>query len=203
VILRLHDGALHRSAEAEKQYQVVRFGQYDVRLDLDTRLARQVRKAVKPHEMFPAELRQEIADRRAAHKEYRHLVLFQHTLFALPFACIIFAGLGPVLGVVETRSGRSGGYVFGLLAVFIYYVLFTAGKALGEHMVCPPILAAWLPNVCFGCVTAVLMRCTARGQTRFEVPRLVGWARRRRQRRQQTVSDSAATARVATGNGCC
>ena len=175
VVLRLQDGELHRYTPTETRYHVLRFAQYDVRLDLDTHLARRARKEVQPHEMFPSELRQEIAERQATGKAYRQLVLFQHTLFALPFACIIFAGLGPVLGVVETRSGRSGGYVFGLLAVFIYYLFVTGGKVLAEQTAFPAFLAAWLPNLCLGCITALLMRRTARGSMRFEIHRLLGW----------------------------
>ena len=191
VILRLHDGALHRYTRGEKQYHLVRFGQYDVRLDLDTHLVRRARKAVQPYEMFPAELRQEIANRQATGKGYRHLVLFQQTLFALPFACLIFAGLGPVLGVVETRSGRAGGYVFGVLTVFFYYVLFTVGKALGEQTAFPPVLAAWLPNVCLGSITGLLMRRTARGHTPVEMSRLLHWGRHFWKRRQRAVTHSA------------
>ncbi len=175
VVLRLHEGELHRYTQAETRYHVLHFAQYDVRLDLDTHLARRARKEVEPHEMFPSELRQEIAERHATGKAYRQLLLFQHTLFALPFACIIFAGLGPVLGVVETRSGRSGGYVFGLLAVFLYYVFLTVGKVLGEQTTFPAFLAAWLPNLCLGGITVLLMRRTARGHMHFEIHRLLGW----------------------------
>jgi lipopolysaccharide export system permease protein len=191
VVLRLYDGELHRYTPTETRYHVLRFAQYDVRLDLDTYLARRARKEVEPHEMFPSELRQEIAHRRATGKAYRQLVLFQYSLFALPFACLIFAGLGPVLGVVETRSGRSGGYVFGLLAVFIYYILLTGGKVLGEETTFPVFLAAWLPNVCLGGITALLMRCTARGQTRFETRRLLGWMPRLWRGHRTSVEHSA------------
>jgi LPS export ABC transporter permease LptF len=187
VVLRLYEGELHHYTQMEKRYHVIHFGRYDVRLDLDTHLARRVRKEVKPHEMFPAQLQQEIASRRAAGKEYRHLVLFQQTLFALPFACIIFAGLGPALGVIETRSGRSGGYVFGLLAIFIYYVFLTAGKVLGEHTTLPPFLAAWLPNLWLGIMAGLLMHHTARGYTYFAFYRLIGWRGRYREREQMAA----------------
>jgi lipopolysaccharide export system permease protein len=191
VVLRLHDGELHRYTQTETRYHVLRFAQYDVRLDLDTHLARRARKEVEPHEMFPSELRQEIANRQAAGKPYRQLVFFQHTLFALPFACIIFAGLGPVLGVVETRSGRSGGYVFGLLAVFFYYIFLTGGKVLGEQTTFPVFLAAWLPNLCLGGITALLMRRTARGLMRFETYWRLGWRPRVRRRPRPSIEPSA------------
>jgi lipopolysaccharide export system permease protein len=191
VVLRLYDGELHRYTQTETRYHVLRFAQYDVRLDLDTHLARRARKEVTPREMFPSELRQEIAHRHAAGKAYRQLVLFQHTLFALPFACLIFAGLGPVLGVVETRSGRSGGCVFGLLAVFIYYIFLTGGKILGEETTFPVFLAAWLPNVCLGGITVLLMRRTARGQMRFEIHRWFGWLPRLWRRDRTSVEHSA------------
>jgi lipopolysaccharide export LptBFGC system permease protein LptF len=82
---------------------------------------------------------------------------------------MLFAGLGPTLGVVETRSGRSGGYVLGLLAIFIYYIFLTAGTALGEKTSFSPLLAAWLPNLCMGLGTALLLRRTARAGTRLDI----------------------------------
>lgn len=169
VLLRLHHGTIHRYTPAAKRYHLLQFGSYEVHLDLDSRLARRARGETKLHELFPAQLRSEIRQRRAEGKEYRQALLYWQTLIALPFACFIFAGLGPVLGVVETRSGRSSGYVFGLLAIFVYYVFLTSGKALGEGTLFPPLLAAWLPNLCLGGITVVLVRRTARGASRLEV----------------------------------
>lgn len=182
VLLRLEDGTIHRYVPDQKRYHLLRFRSYDVHLDLEAQLARGFRRDMRPRELFPAQLQHEIGRRQAAGQAYRQLVLFWHTLFALPFACMIFAGLGPALGIVETRSGRSGGYVLGLLAIFVYYIFLTAGNALGEETPFSPLLAAWLPNLCMGGITAWLLRRTARAGARLEISAGFGWALRPWQR---------------------
>jgi lipopolysaccharide export system permease protein len=176
VLLRLEDGTIHRYVPAQKRYHLLRFRSYDVHLNLAAPMARDFKRELRPRELFPAQLREEIRQRQAAGEEFRSLVLFWHTLFALPFACMIFAGLGPTLGVVETRSGRSGGSVLGLLAIFVYYIFLTAGTALGEKTPFPPVLAAWLPNLCMGLGTLLLLRRTARAGTRLDISARFGLA---------------------------
>lgn len=174
VVLRLHDGAIHRYRSTDERYYVMRFDRYDVRLELDTELARRARRTTRPRELFPSQLWQEVAQRRIAVKPYGRLILFWHQQFALPFTCLIFAALGPVLGIVQTRSGRTGGYVLGCLTILVYYVLFMIGNALGAETACPRWLAAWLPNFCMAGITILLLRRTARGTVRIDMQRL--WA---------------------------
>ncbi len=179
VVLQLRHGRLHRYEPQRQRYYLLRFDRYEVRLNLDTTLARRVNRPTRPRELFPAQLRAEIARRQAAGEDARPLILYQHKLFTLPFACILFAGLGPSLGVVRTRSGRSGGYVFGIGAIFFYYLFLTAGNALGEETQMPSLLAAWLPNLVMGGFMLWLLRRTARDTSQFDLPGLWDWLRRR------------------------
>lgn len=160
VILRLHDGEMHRDTVAGEPYYRLRFGRYDIRLELDTDLARRARRATRPREWFPSQLWRELAHRQGDSKRYGQLLLFWHQQVALPFTCLIFAALGPVLGIVQTRTGRAGGYVLGGVAILVYYAFFTASSALGGGSTCPPWLAAWLPNLCMAGLTAWLLRQT-------------------------------------------
>jgi LPS export ABC transporter permease LptF len=170
VVLRLEHGTIHRSAPPYKRYNVVTFGHYDVTLNLDTSLARQARDEARPRELFPSQLRAEIARRQALGQPSRALVLYWHKLFALPFASIIFAGLGPALGVVQPKSGRSAGYVLGLGAIFVYYIFLTASDALTDKIpFFPAFLAAWFPNICMSGITLLLLRRTSREATPLEV----------------------------------
>ena len=170
VVLRLEQGTIHRYAAPYKRYHLLHFGRYDVTLDLDTYLAGQKRDEVRPRELFPSQFRAEIERRQALGKNSREFILFWHKLFALPFACIIFAGLGPALGVVHPKSGRSAGYVLGLGAIFVYYIFLTASDALAEATPgFPAFLAAWLPNICLGSLTIWLVRRTARDAPLFDV----------------------------------
>jgi lipopolysaccharide export system permease protein len=183
VILRLEQGTIHRYAPPYKRYHILQFGHYDVILDLDTQLARQARDEVRPRELFPSQFRAEIERRQALGRNPRDLLLFWHKLFALPFACIIFAGLGPALGVVHPKSGRSAGYVLGLGAIFVYYFFLTASDALAEAVrFLPAFVAAWFPNVCMGSITILLLRRTARDAPQLEVAWLWDGPRRLWQR---------------------
>ena len=170
VVLRLEQGTIHRSAPPYKRYHVLDFDRYDVILTLDTSLARQARDEARPRELFPSQLREEIARRQALGQHPRALVLYWHKLFALPFASIIFAGLGPALGVVQPKSGRSSGYVLGLGAIFVYYIFLTASDALTDKMpFFPAFLAAWFPNICMSGITILLLRRVSREATPFDV----------------------------------
>lgn len=161
VVLRLHGGTIHGYTADDKRYYVLHFEDYDIRLELDTDLARRAKKATRPRELYPAQIRDRIARQPAGTRQYKRLVLFWHKLFALPFACIIFAGLGPLLGVVQIRSGRSGAYILGLGAVFVYYIFLAVSSALGEEAAVPPLLAAWLPNIGMAGLTVFLLRRAA------------------------------------------
>lgn len=167
VILRLNDGIIHRYAPEDERYHLAQFEQYDVALDLDTRLARQSTGSANVREMFPHQVRAEIARREALGQEVRALRLFWHKLFALPFACVIFAGLGPALGVIQTRSGHSAGYLLSIAGIFVYYILLSASDALGEDSRLAPMLAAWLPNLCMVALTALLLRRHVHGSLRL------------------------------------
>ena len=167
VVLRLDNGIIHRYVPADGRYHLVRFEQYDVVLDLDTRLARQSTESPSLREMFPHQVRAEIARREALGGEAKALRLFWHKLFALPFACLIFAGLGPALGAIQTRSGRSAGYLLSIAGIFVYYVLLSASDALGEASSMPPMLAAWLPNLCMVAITSLLLHRHVHGSLRI------------------------------------
>jgi lipopolysaccharide export system permease protein len=172
VMLRLYDGAIHRASPASGRYHVLSFERYDVHLDLNTEYARKAHRSLRPTELYPEQLRAEIRRRQAAGEETRKLVLVWYRIFAFPFVSLIFAGLGPVLGVVHTRSGRAGGYVLGLLGLFVYYLFMALSTAFGKATTVPPLLAIWVPNLCLGGLTLLLVHRAGRRGTAFpEGPR--------------------------------
>ena len=153
VVLRLQQGHLHRHAMDESRYHLLSFDHYDVKLDLNTYVTRWVKRSTKPREMLPRQLQQEINRRLQSGEKISHLILLQYQYLTLPFACILFAGLGPSLGIVNTRSGRSSGYIFGVVVIFVYYLLLTVSEAFGEELGMPLLLAAWLPNLIMSAIT--------------------------------------------------
>jgi lipopolysaccharide export LptBFGC system permease protein LptF len=70
-----------------------------------------------------------------------------HKRIASPFAVIVFALFGMVLGVSDPRRGKSIGYIGAIGAIIGGYVLMMGFGWLAEngHLAAP--IAAWLPNV--------------------------------------------------------
>ncbi len=71
---------------------------------------------------------------------------------SIPFAGIIFVLIGAPLGSQTTRSGTSIGVGMSVVIIFIYYVLFAAGKALAKGEVLSPFLGVWMCNFVIGAI---------------------------------------------------
>jgi lipopolysaccharide export LptBFGC system permease protein LptF len=69
--------------------------------------------------------------------------------FAFPTACLVLMLVGVPLGVASRRGGKSSGFVFTILLVFVYYFLSSTGIALGRQNRLSPFFAVWLANLLF------------------------------------------------------
>ena len=70
-----------------------------------------------------------------------------HRRIAFPFISLIFAMLGASLGVTNQRTGKQGGFLLSLTILFLYYLLDTFFKGLGENGFLSPIFSAWGANI--------------------------------------------------------
>ena len=68
---------------------------------------------------------------------------------AVPWACLIFAMLGAALGSRPQRSSSSVGFGYSVVIIFVYYVIMSFSRALGESGTLPPLIAAWTANLVF------------------------------------------------------
>jgi lipopolysaccharide export system permease protein len=68
----------------------------------------------------------------------------------IPFASLIFVLIGAPLGSQTTRSGTGIGIGMSVVIIFLYYILFAAGKAFAKGAFLPPFYGVWLPNFIIG-----------------------------------------------------
>ena len=68
---------------------------------------------------------------------------------AVPWACLIFAMLGAALGSRPQRSSSGVGLGYSVIIIFVYYVIMSFSRALGESGTLPPLAAAWTANAVF------------------------------------------------------
>lgn len=84
-----------------------------------------------------------------------------HEKIAVPFACLVFAMIGAVLGVQPQDSGKATSFGICLVLIFGYYLLSFISRSLGISGAVTPWLAAWLPNfISFGAATGLLVKVT-------------------------------------------
>jgi len=70
--------------------------------------------------------------------------------YATPIACTIFSFVGFMFSVINPRRERYSGVFMALVLIFIYYIMQTVFKSLGEKgLVSPPEFAAWATNGIF------------------------------------------------------
>jgi LPS export ABC transporter permease LptG/LPS export ABC transporter permease LptF len=81
--------------------------------------------------------------------EAKRYLIEMHNRFALPVACVVLMMLGVPLGVNSRRGGKSAGFVFTILLVFVYYFLSSTGIQLGHQSRLPAFIAVWAANIIF------------------------------------------------------
>ncbi|MGA9060892.1 MAG: LPS export ABC transporter permease LptG [Terracidiphilus sp.] len=86
-----------------------------------------------------------------------------HSRFALPAACLVLMLVGVPLGAASRRGGKSFGFVFTILLVFVYYFLSSTGIALGRQGKLPAFLAVWSANLLFAAAGTFLLWQMATG----------------------------------------
>ena len=82
-----------------------------------------------------------------------------HEKIAVPFACLVFAMIGAVLGVQPQDSGKATSFGICIALIFGYYLLSFISQSLGISGAIPPWLAAWIPNFLgFGAAAGLLAK---------------------------------------------
>ena len=163
VTLRLQDGSMHTVDGDAGTYKKVDFTSYDINLDLSASIGGGSGEITKDSkEMSLTELISESRTPGLKDTALKEIIIELHKKFTLPFACIVFGIIGVPLGISKHRSGKSRGFVIGLMVIMIYYVLQIGGEALGETGMLPPAAGAWISNILVGAVGIYLLITAAK-----------------------------------------
>jgi lipopolysaccharide export system permease protein len=149
VTLRLRDGFIHTTDATDGAEYQTDFRTYEVNLDLRQVFAGAKQREQDPKELTLPQLREVMAAKRAAGQPMASELVEYHRKFSIPFACIVFALTAVPLGVQPVRGARSRGFAVSLAMIFVYYVVLSAGQAMAEQHLLPPIIGLWLPNAAF------------------------------------------------------
>ncbi|MEA2014132.1 MAG: LPS export ABC transporter permease LptF [Thermodesulfobacteriota bacterium] len=157
VTLRLKDGSLHTANKNLTTYKKIDFSVYDINLDLSNSIGGKNNRVKKDSwEMSLPELIKKSRERGLSKATIKDLIIEIHKKFTIPFACIVFGIIGIPLGISKHRSGKSRGFVIGLIVIMTYYIIQLGGEALGETGGLSPATGAWMSNAILG-VTGIYM----------------------------------------------
>ena len=156
MVLRLVDGDIHQSDAKSNIYRKVQFNTYDLKLELAKAFAA-LGKKLKEQEMSVGELKAKIERMKKNGEDTTSQEVQLHKRYAIPFACIVFGLIGVPLGIQPRRSGRSHGFVFGIMIILAYYISLTGAEQFAVKKSIPPLLAGWAPNLLFGCLGIYLL----------------------------------------------
>jgi len=148
------DGTIDES-KLDEPYRSDRtsFNEYVLELKLPPREA-SVRK--RPKDMTIRELKQKIVEFQKKKIDISPLLTEINRKLSLAFASLSFALIASPLALRVKKGSRSTGFGLSLFLIIIYYLLFTAGQALGEKGILP-VVSVWAPNIILGSLGALLL----------------------------------------------
>ena len=145
--LQLRNGSIHDLAKQGEDYQIMKFDRYDLTLDIPGTDQMKKKQILKPREMSVSELK----DRIKEHKENKLASTLEKVelskRFSIPLTCILFAIIGVPLGITSQRSGKSGGFVFAILIILLYYISLVLLQNFGRSGRINPYFSVWIPNI--------------------------------------------------------
>jgi lipopolysaccharide export system permease protein len=160
---RLINGSQYRfSKNKSGRQQIIQFGSYDFRLNIDSALGRQ---DLLKNRLNPEDLRKAIINEPDQADSYRRLLSEYYKNYAFPFSCLIFGLIGVPIGVAVRRAGRLGGFTVGLSMAVIYYILIIMADFLVISDTVNPVFAAWLPNLIMVVITLLLIILSNKGSS--------------------------------------
>lgn len=105
------------------------------------------RKKVEEMNLF--ELSDEIQVRKNKGVPFSDLEVERHAIFAVPIMCLIVVIIGAIAGAYTTKSAGVMSLGISVGVVFLYYIMYSTGKSLGENGGIPPWVAVWSTSIFF------------------------------------------------------
>lgn len=160
LMMRLRDGARYETVPGDpQQFNISTF----ITTDLPLSLGQQNDVHLGRMDTAIYALPMNTLLKRVHGPESKRYLIELYNRFSFPAACLVLMLVGVPLGVNSRRGGKSSGFVFTILLVFIYYFLSFTGTALGRQNKLPVFLAVWSANLIFATAGVFLLWQMATG----------------------------------------
>jgi LPS export ABC transporter permease LptG/LPS export ABC transporter permease LptF len=178
LLMRLRNGAQQEAAPGHpQQYNISTFATTDMPLQLNQPGSVHLGRLETAVYALPMSALLE----RIHGPDAKRYLIEMHSRFAFPAACLVLMLVGVPLGAASRRGGKSSGFVFTILLVFVYYFLSSTGIALGRQNKLDAFFAVWSANLLFACAGTFLLWQMASGGRLLNA--LAKWSERMRKPR--------------------
>lgn len=152
----LTNGVIHRYGASDFVQVEQPFTNFEVKVDTtpETFLTQ---GDLSPQEQSSRQLKQQIDTMKAGGVDTKAIEVDYYLKFSLPFATFFVALLAAPLGLKFARLGAFIGVALTIALVFIYYIVMSIARSMGNAGMIDPITAAWIHNFLFGIVGAFLL----------------------------------------------
>ena len=175
--LNLYGGSIHKKENKTGTYREIDFDKNTLSISLYDKLLFGDSGKKSKREMTLRELAAAARAAAAAGNNENPLMTEYYKRFTVPLACLVFAMIGPPLGLFSRRSGRSAGVSVALAVFAFYYLVMKGGENMAAAGYVPPVLAAFLPILLTGAFGAYVMVNAGRDNA-YSPRALMGMARR-------------------------
>lgn len=149
ITIRLHDGVIHRQQSGSADnYQLIHFRNYDIQPEISS-TSEPSKKKRKPRELATSKLWDRISHEESPSK-LQKLQAELHLRLTSPLAPLLFVLFGLPFSMQPHRSGRSGGFVMGLIIFISYFFILSSTITLTEETAAPPWLTFWVTHLLLG-----------------------------------------------------
>lgn len=80
----------------------------------------------------------------------------KHERYAYPFAIIVLTIMGVIVAARKSRQGSGVQIAFGFFLAFVFILFVVMSRSVGRAGSIEPMLAAWLPNITFSIIAAIM-----------------------------------------------
>ncbi|MEM6612332.1 MAG: LptF/LptG family permease [Cyanobacteria bacterium P01_C01_bin.72] len=141
-----YDGTIYLVGADGGYNNIVRFQHQQLALPKAALEITKTSRKTSEMNFFQAREHLELIRPRADEQRIRKWQVRIQEKIAVPFACLVFAMIGAVLGVQPQDSGKATSFGICIGLIFGYYLLSFISQSLGISGAIAPWLAAWLPN---------------------------------------------------------
>ena len=152
----LTNGVIHRYGTTDFVQVEQPFSNYEVTVDANPETFF-TQGDLSPQEQTSRQLKGQIDTMKSGGVDTKAIEVDYYLKFSLPFATFFVALLAAPLGLKFARLGAFIGVALTIALVFVYYIVMSIARSMGNAGMIDPITAAWVHNYLFGIVGAFLL----------------------------------------------